>query len=850
MKVFVKRFFRWLFYSVLLLIAGVAAFTYFYGDTIKQFVLSEINKYVVGAIHVSAVDFTLIDNFPDASLEFKNVIALSSNTFNRNEFAGNTDTLLVAKSIYLQFDVVKLLQEDYTIKAVRLDNAIVNIYQDSKGGDNYQLIRSEDDSVKSDLKLKLNKLLMNKIKLSYHNSKNDLLLRSYIRSFSLNGNFVANDFDAGVSADAHIDLLRQEDKDLIVSKDIEAEIDANVYKNKYTLKSADVTVDEQELSAFGEVKDTKFGLYVNLDYSAADLNLARLVKLIPYDLGESFYKLELSGSVGAKGTLAGYLDSEHELSGDIAFTDLRAEFLYKNIKNSLISDGVFVADNFYDKKTYKLTTDTVSLHRGASVFNGRYLMKDFESLQASLSGSADVDLADIQSFIPADQRIGIGGRFAGKVSYSGKLTDWDEMSAYKLLLTKLYLTGRFKQLHLRMPEDNIGLSSFSGSINSTNKDIKLDSLQGVFNGMALSGNIDLANALPFFLLEEQELVIAGELHTGHFNFQEVFPPSRAKDKNKTTSDDMLPDDISARVKISCDGFEFDTFVVNSFSAQFTYSKRRLYTRNVQIAGLGGTFSGSFDLEPVWGGGYVTKGSARMEHINLKKLFMSFNNFGQEFIKDDNLEGDLTAVVNFKALWDKNFEIQMKSVYVDSDLKVENGKLVDFEPLNALSSFVKLDELKTVEFKTLENHILIKDEVITIPQMDINSSLYNMTIDGTQKFDASFKYLLRLSLNEVLAKKFKNTKREKEYFGEIEDDGLGRTNLFLTISGTPDDFKVSYNTKKTIEVVKDRIKQEGRTIKELFRKEFGSKKKDSLPEETFRVLEEGEEEGDFEIDFDF
>jgi len=247
---------------------------------------------------------------------------------------------------------------------------------------------------------------------------------------------------------------------------------------------------------------------------------------------------------------------------------------------------------------------------------------------------------------------------------------------------------------------------------------------------------------------------------------------------------------------------------------------------------------------------VTKGSAKLNHLDLNKLFFSCNNFGQEFLQDKNLGGFITADVKFKALWDKNFEIKMKSVFVDADLKVEDGKLVDFEPLNALSSFVKLEELKTVQFKTLENHILIKDEVITIPQMDINSSLYNMTIDGTQNFNSSFKYILRLSLNEVMAKKFKSKKREKEYFGEIEDDGLGRTNLFLTISGTPDDFKVSYNTKKTIEVVKDRIKKEGKTIKEIFKKEFGSKKKDTAAEEKFRVLEDDEQEGDFEIEFDF
>lgn len=840
----VIKFFIWLFIILALAIAGG---TYFYGDKIKALAINELNEYVVGDIYVGSLDFTLIDNFPAASLQFNNVVAMSSNTFNKKDFAWNTDTLLVAQSIYLQFDILELIEENYEVHAVRVDNAIVNVYHDKDGKDNYQLFKQSEDSVQQDVSVKIDQVELNDVKLAYCNAGSDFLIQTFISDFEMNGAFVANDFDAKIATDAHIYLCRQKNKELVSRKDLSADIAINVYKDNYTIKSATLEVDEQEFECAGEVKDTKFGFFANVDFSANGIDIDRTIALIPYHLGDEFYNLGLKGRTSLEGTVAGYFNEKEELSVDVKFSELDASFAYEGGQNRVLSRGMFSAENVYKAKTYRLQTDTVIFKRGKSAFYGKARIKDFDLLKTNMVGDIDGNLADMNAFLPEKGMQKMAGTMKGRLSFAGDLSELSELNKDKLLLTKLYLSATLDNVQFYDSKQNLSVTGLYGDVNCTNKDIKIDSAQLVYNGVPVKTTAKLVNGLPYFLLDNEELIVGADVETGYVDVDKVFPSSESE--SGAGSADLFPEKISARINLINKGFKYDNFEASLIKGQFTYSNKRLYTKNLVINGVGGQITGDFDLEPIWGGGYRTKGDVSLKKIDMNKLLYSFNSFGQEFITDKNLEGLLTAKVKFTALWDKSFEVDLKSIFADCDLEVTDGSLNDFKPLEDLSSFVKLEELKSVKFDTLKNHIIIKDEVITIPQMDINSSLYNMTIEGSQKFDASFEYVLRLSLTEIMAKKFKRNKREKENFGEIEDDGLGNTNIFLTIKGNPDDFTIAYNTKKVKEIVVESIKKEAQTIKNILRSEFRRKKKDTVPEAKFRVVEDEEQVGDWGVDFE-
>jgi hypothetical protein len=220
-------------------------------------------------------------------------------------------------------------------------------------------------------------------------------------------------------------------------------------------------------------------------------------------------------------------------------------------------------------------------------------------------------------------------------------------------------------------------------------------------------------------------------------------------------------------------------------------------------------------------------SAELNKIDIHKLFYTFNNFGQDFIVDGNLRGVVSGSLVLSSQISSDFELLTKNLTAESDFIIENGELIGFEPVTELSSFVELSELQHIRFSTLKNSILIKDEKVYIPQMDINSSAFNISISGTHGFDNYFKYKLRLNLNELLAGKVKRAKKENEEFGIVEDDETDKTNIYLSVTGTPEDFKIRYDKREAVNKIKSDLKEERKLLKTIFKEELGLFKKDTL-----------------------
>ena len=65
------------------------------------------------------------------------------------------------------------------------------------------------------------------------------------------------------------------------------------------------------------------------------------------------------------------------------------------------------------------------------------------------------------------------------------------------------------------------------------------------------------------------------------------------------------------------------------------------------------------------------------------------------------------------------------------------------------------------------------------------------------------------------------------FGEIEDDGLGRTMLMLSMKGPVDNPKFAYDRKAAGQKIKTEISKESQNLKSMLKEEFGLFKKDTV-----------------------
>jgi hypothetical protein len=124
-------------------------------------------------------------------------------------------------------------------------------------------------------------------------------------------------------------------------------------------------------------------------------------------------------------------------------------------------------------------------------------------------------------------------------------------------------------------------------------------------------------------------------------------------------------------------------------------------------------------------------------------------------------------------------------------------------MSAMSSYFKDKNLNKIRFDTLHNVLTLKDNTLQIPTMNINSSLGFIEIAGTQSLDMKMQYYLRIPLKMVTQAGFHmlfGKKREEidpDQVDAIEYRDKDKKIRFMnmTISGTPDDYKVKLGKPK-------------------------------------------------------
>jgi hypothetical protein len=222
-------------------------------------------------------------------------------------------------------------------------------------------------------------------------------------------------------------------------------------------------------------------------------------------------------------------------------------------------------------------------------------------------------------------------------------------------------------------------------------------------------------------------------------------------------------------------------------------------------------------------------------------------FKSRIIDYKNIKGKISGLTNFSSEWNNSFSILSPSVLVDGSFKIENGELIEFEPLNGLSRYINVEELKHIYFSTLQNDIFIRNRVITIPQMDIKAANFDVNGYGTHDFDNNFNYKIKVILSESLYKKARKSKNQMDEFGILETEGNRKISLPLTIKGNINDYKVSYDAKQAAVNMFQNIKNEKKKLRSILNEEFGLFKKDSI--NSFSKEKEKKKNENILIEFD-
>ncbi len=192
-----------------------------------------------------------------------------------------------------------------------------------------------------------------------------------------------------------------------------------------------------------------------------------------------------------------------------------------------------------------------------------------------------------------------------------------------------------------------------------------------------------------------------------------------------------------------------------------------------------------------------------EDLNIEKLMLKLDYFGEDYVINKNIKGSLSGQIDSYVQVHPDLTPIVGNSQATLDLEIFNGVLMNFAPMQAMSTYFSDKNLNQVRFDTLRNTLTFKNGTLSIPDMNINSSLGYMEISGNQSMDAHMEYYIRIPLKMVTEAGFHKLFGKKRE--EVDPDQVDAIEyrdkekkvrfMNLKITGTPDDYKIHLGKAK-------------------------------------------------------
>ncbi len=211
---------------------------------------------------------------------------------------------------------------------------------------------------------------------------------------------------------------------------------------------------------------------------------------------------------------------------------------------------------------------------------------------------------------------------------------------------------------------------------------------------------------------------------------------------------------------------------------------------LDVTGISAAMDGQFRLEAT---SYLQQPSlieARVsaEGVNAREFFYQSDNFDQDVLTADNLEGRMNARLLLDIPYDSLGTVDYDRLGILASMEILDGELHDFALLENFAFALKSGDLERVRFTRLANFFEITKGTLYIPAMYIQSSAMNLTLSGSHSFEQYLDYYVKVNAGQVITNKISRHDRNLEVLPARN----GLWNLYYTIEGPLENYTVKSN----------------------------------------------------------
>ncbi|MCP4521662.1 MAG: hypothetical protein GY827_08240 [Cytophagales bacterium] len=803
--------------TIITVIITAVVSVHFFQDELIALFSQKVSKVLATDVNIGKVEISLISKFPNASIDLENVVIIES-------FPDSKDTLLQAQNIYLAFDIFSLVNQNYTIEKCFIENAKASVKVNKIGDENYQIFKedttSQSNNENTQLSFGLEEVVFKNINFNYNNAQTNQIYDVYFKEVGTSLSVKNEMVDVDVEGSLGLNKVWIDHSSYVRDKNLKLDIGLiyNTETSEMVIKPSKFWVEKSQFEASGTVS-LQETTDINVRFKGHKTNIQSLLALLPYDIYQKLSDFKSKGLVYFNGQVKGKASAIHSPHIYVKFGFENASFMHKETKQEITNanlKGEYTNGKKNSVQTSSLSLKDINGKIKDIPFKGNFLMKNFDKpyLTADLSGVFDVKtllglgglegVQDAKGNLVAELDLKgylddlIDEKRVQKVNLSGAVKAEDVNVVWnKLTVPILDLNGE-----LIVNRNHIAISDLSANVGSS--DLKLQGYCHKF--------------ISYILSDNEILDIDGKLISNSMNLNELLNLVNEQADSVAIQDEQetyfnLPDDWALKLNCNVGSLEYEQFkgenIIKNLKGGVLLRNQVATLQNVSIDIARGSLGLNGNVDTRDENIFTIDGKLTVDNTEIDRFFFLMNDFDQDFFTHKNIKGEVHGVLDTHLEFSKALDFNSKAFVASIDMTVDNGKILDFQPMiemgefmekKRLSRYLKNKDLSTIDFSQLKNHIQIQHDTIFIPRMEIETSANDFTITGKQTLSGDIDYDVIIPVVNY------NKKEKNEQLGIFRDKKTKGFNVYLYLHGSLDDYEIEVRKKETLKSIFFNVEQ--------------------------------------------
>ncbi len=712
-------------------------------DEVLAKVTAQLNENLDGELKIGDLKPEFFSNFPRVSLRLVDV------SLRDKRFAEHKHELVKAGKIDVTVNLFSLLKGTVDIRKISVSDANVDIYVAPDGYSNTSVFKKKEKSESggSGADLQFKEFALTNVNFVVSNKMRKKLHHYEIASFEGKADPKGDGWNAKINYEilAKSMSFNTDRGSFIGNRKLVGNFDITANGNGvYKLSEQPIKIGNENFTVFADFdfsdKKSLYGIHIrnkSIKWKGASVLLADNIK-------EKLDMFDFAKPIEVSCDLEGDFDAEED---PLIYVQAKVRHNELPTPGGTIYDcnfdGVFA--NNYNKKKPKTDANSVILLRNLTGNYGEVPFSmpvisiiNLDAPYAKGKFVSNFEIPKLNSVIDKELIAFHKGRADIAVDFTSDVVNYR--------LTKPKILGKveiknadlvYTQRNLKFEDVSINLDFDSRDLFIRNIHIKSKKSDVIMDGKVL-------NFLNLYYNSPEKIVLnwnvySKELHLGEFlgmvSSRTKSVKKTKKKGNFTTEIDELLEKSQMRMAMKIDKLHYKKFVGTNATAIAEISETNIGLRNLGMRHSGGKMTVKGNLaRSSHGSRYDFK--AIVTDVNVRHFFNSFDNFGMQSLKAENISGKLSLDVELKGILNADYSLNRKSLDGKASFAMADGALLHFEPIQSIGKIAfsrrNIDEIL---FKDLKGSFRIKGEKVEIEPMKISSSVLNLDVAGTYSLGA-------------------------------------------------------------------------------------------------------------------